>query len=60
MKENMSPEELCTVMSDARAPDVIAYRKEGKFFRVLERVWESSFEHNEEDMSSSFLDRRTG
>jgi DNA repair protein RadD len=60
MKENMSPEELCRAMTYAKAPDVISYRKEGKFFRVLERVWESTFEFNEEDMSSSFLDRRTG
>jgi DNA repair protein RadD len=60
LKENMSPEELCRVMTYAKAPDVISYRKEGKFFRVLERVWESTYEFNEEDMSSSFLDRRTG
>jgi hypothetical protein len=56
--ESWNTDELCIVFSLKRPPEVISYRKDGKFYRVTERVWERREEEEVESVESSFLARR--
>lgn len=35
-------DDLCAVMNEAKKPDIVTYRKAGKFFDVLERRWKTT------------------
>ena len=56
--ESWNTDELCMVFSLKRPPEAISYRKDGKFYRVTERVWERREEEEVESAESSFLARR--